>query len=127
MVLYSWICPALCHTAIQEEDPADPTGDPTYTEHTWGDENIRSPTTRQVARHHIRLETLIQTTRTTPGKPKSGRSRMPANAREHERRAKPPEHEDIVQRLCISSAIIRSTSMVERQETTNTKNRNYTK
>ena len=64
MVLYSWICPALCHTAIQEEDPADPTGDPTYTEHTWGDENIRSPTTRQVARHHIRLETLIQTTRT---------------------------------------------------------------
>ena len=117
----------MLHTAIQEEDPADPTGDPTYIEYTWGDENIRTPTTHQVARPHIRLENFIQTTHTTPGKPRSGRSRTPANAREHEGRAKPPEHEDPVQRLCTTSAIVRSTSVVERQEKSNTRDRNYTK
>ena len=88
---------------------------------TWGDENIRTPTTHQVARPHNRLETFIQTTHATPGKPRSGRSRMPTNARKHEGRAKPPEHEDTVQRLRVASAIIRSTSVVERQETTSTK------
>ena len=30
----------MLHTAIQEEDPTDPTRDPTYIEYTGGDENI---------------------------------------------------------------------------------------
>ena len=84
----------MLHTATQEKHPSDPSSDPTYIKCTRGNENIRSPTTHQVARPHFRLETLV---------------------------AKPPEYEDPVQRLRTASAIVRGTSVVERQEKSSTK------
>ena len=47
-----------------------------------------------MARSHIRLETLIQITYTTPGQCSSGRGRMSTNTRNHGRQAEPPDHED---------------------------------
>ena len=81
-------------TSIQAEDPPGPSDNLTYINQPGRNEDVRTPTTHQMVGPHLRLKTLIQTTHSTFGKPRSSSSRMHANAREHEGRPEPPEHED---------------------------------
>ena len=64
-------------------------------------------------RSYIRLETLIDTTPTTPSELRSGRTRMPASTRKHDRWAEPSEHEDPIQHLRTTDAILLFSSVVE--------------